>query len=309
MIRSPFRLCAALTLTLATTAAFAQQPFPTPAPATNPIGGHQDSPLIPGTKWHVHDGERPQPAIVVPGAFPTQEKASIPPSDAKVLFDGKDISGWKNGKGEDAQWKVENGYMEVNKTGEITTKEEFGPDVQLHVEWSAPNPPNGSSQGRGNSGIFLYGRYEIQVLDNWENQTYPDGQATAIYGYMPPLVNAAVPPGSWQTYDIIFEGPRFVEGKLAKPAYVTILHNGVLTQNHIALIGNTPHGKVGTYTPHGEKGPIKLQDHGNPTRYRSLWIRELKLPGKDEIGDGPKIEVTEAATPAAAAPVNPAFGK
>src|SRR3954453_12652299 len=127
MIRSPFRLCAALTLPLATTAAFAQQPYPTPAPATNPIGGHQDSPLIPGTKWHVHDGERPQPAIVVPGTFPTQEKAGIPPSDAKVLFDGKDISKWKNAKGEDAKWKVEDGYMEINKTGEITTKEEFGP--------------------------------------------------------------------------------------------------------------------------------------------------------------------------------------
>jgi len=251
--------------------------------------GYTDTPIIPGTKWHVHDSGRPQPKIVNPGELATQEKASVPPSDAIVLFDGKDISKWRSSNGQDAKWKVENGYMEVNKTGDIFTKEEFGPDVQLHVEWTAPNPPTGKSQGRGNSGVFLFGRYEMQVLDNYESPTYPDGQATAIYGYMPPLVNASRPPGQWQTYDIVFEGPRFKDGKLAKPAYVTTFHNGVLTQNHIALIGETPHRQVGTYHPHPEKGPLKLQDHGNPVRYRSLWIRELHLPGPEDLGDGPQI--------------------
>jgi len=270
-------------------AAIAQEKPAPGAPAVQDKLGHQDTPLIPGTKWHVHDGLRPQPPIVTPGEFPTQEKAGTAPSDAIVLFDGKDLSKWKNAKGADAGWKVENGYAEINKTGDIFTKDEFGPDVQLHVEWTAPVPGTGSGQGRGNSGIFLYGRYEIQVLDNYENQTYPDGQATGIYGYMPPRVNASRKPGEWQAYDIIFEGPRFEDKKLVKPAYVTILHNGVLTQNHVALIGDTPHQHVGTYSAHPEKGPLKLQDHGNPVRYRSIWIRELHLPGPDEIGAGPQI--------------------
>jgi len=260
--------------------------------ADKPLG-YQDTPIIPGTKWHVHDGQRPQPKVVTPGQVSTPEKAGTAPSDAIVLFGGDDLAKWKSLKGEgDAAWKVENGYFEANKTGDVGTKDEFGPDVQLHVEWASPNPPSGDSQGRGNSGIFLFGRYEIQVLDNYENQTYPDGQATAIYGYLPPLVNASKPPGEWQTYDIIFEGPRFKEGKLEKPAYVTVLHNGVLTQNHIALNGDTPHKKLGTYTPHPEKGPIKLQDHGNPVRYRNIWLRELQLPGPEDLGNGPVIEKT-----------------
>jgi hypothetical protein len=257
--------------------------------ADTPKLGYQDTPLIPGTKWHVHDGERPQPKIVTPGTFPTQEKAGTAPSDAVVLFDGTNLSKWKSGKGGDAGWKVENGYAEINKTGDIITKEEFGPDLQLHVEWTAPSPGKGSGQGRGNSGIFVFGRYEIQVLDNYENPTYPDGQATAIYAYMPPLVNASLKPGEWQTYDIIFQGPRFKDGKLEKPAVVTILHNGVVTQAHLTLIGDTPHRQVGTYKPHGEKGPIKIQDHGDPVRYRNIWLRELNLPGPADLGDGPQV--------------------
>ncbi|HYR57275.1 MAG TPA: DUF1080 domain-containing protein [Chthoniobacteraceae bacterium] len=258
--------------------------------------GHQDTPLIPGTKWHVHDGERPQPPIVTPGQPPILEAGTdkpptpaTPPSDAIVLFDGKDLFEWRDAKGGDAKWKIEDGHMEVVPgSGDIFTKDEFGPDVQLHVEFATP-PPVGDGQGRGNSGIFLYGRYEIQVLDNYDNPTYPDGQATAIYGYMPPQVNACRPHAEWQTYDIIFEGPRFKEGKLEKPAIVTILHNGVVTQNHTALIGETPHKQVGTYHEHPLKGPIKLQDHHNPMRFRNIWIRDLRMPTPEDIGDGPQI--------------------
>jgi Domain of Unknown Function (DUF1080) len=252
--------------------------------------GYQDTPIIPGTKWHVHDGERPQPPIVTPGQPSTPEKVGTAPSDATVLFDGKDLSKWKMEKdGSEAQWKVENGYAEVvPKTGYMMTKDEFGPDFQLHMEFATP-PPVGDGQGRGNSGIFLFGRYEIQVLDSYENPTYPDGQATGIYGYMPPQVNASRKPGEWQTYDIIVEGPRFTDGKLAKPLVVTVLHNGVVTQNHTALIGDTPHKKVGTYKAHPEKGPLKLQDHGNPMRFRNIWIRDIKMPSAEDIGTGPEI--------------------
>jgi hypothetical protein len=252
--------------------------------------GYQDTPIIPGTKWHVHDGERPQPKVVTPGEPSTQQQVGKAPSDAVVLFDGKDLSKWKQEKdGSEAKWKVENGYFEVvPKTGYLITKDEFGPDVQLHLEFATP-PPEGDGQGRGNSGVFLYGRYEIQILDSYENPTYPDGQATGIYGYRPPLVNASRKPGEWQTYDIIFEGPRFKDGKLEKPAITTVLHNGVVTQNRTVLIGQTPHKKVGTYQAHGEKGPIKLQDHGNPMRFRNIWIRDIQMPSAEDIGTGPEI--------------------
>ncbi len=250
--------------------------------ATLPLGaqekkplGYQDTPLIPGTNWHVHDGLRPQPKVVTPGEFGTQEKASTVPSDAVVLFDGKDFSKWR-GKDGDAKWKVEGGVVEINKTGDVFTKDEFGPDIQLHIEWSAPVPPSGTGQGRGNSGLFFHGKYEVQILDCFENQTYPDGQATAIYGQTPPLVNASRAPGQWQTYDVVFNGPRFKDGQLVKPAFITIFHNGVLVQNHTELLGDTPHKQVGRYVPHPEKGAIKMQDHGNPVRFRSIWLRELK---------------------------------
>ena len=256
--------------------------------ADKPLG-YTDTPLIPGTKWHVHDGARPQPPIVTPGEPSTQEKAGTAPSDATVLFDGKDLSKWRKGDGQDAPWKVENGYIEVApKTGDIFTRDEFGPDVQLHIEFATP-PPVGDGQGRGNSGVFFYGRYEIQVLDSFNNPTYPDGQATGIYAYMPPQANASRKPGEWQYYDIIFEAPRFKDGKLEKPAYATVFHNGVLTQNHVALIGITNHRTVGTYKQHPEKGAIKLQDHGNPMRFRNIWIRSIRNPGPEDIGDGPQV--------------------
>lgn len=232
--------------------------------------GYDTTPFLPGSKWRVHDGQRPQPPVVKPGALSFAQ----PPSDAIVLFDGKDLSKW-TGKGGTAKWKVEAGYMEVaKKAGDIQTKESFG-DCQLHLEWAAPKVVKGTSQERGNSGVFLIGRYEIQILDCFNNKSYPDGQTAAIYGQTPPLVNACLPPGEWQSFDIIFMAPRFDGDKLEKPAYITVIHNGVMVQHDKKIIGTTEHKKVGKYTPHPAKGPIKLQDHGNPVRFRNIWIREL----------------------------------
>jgi hypothetical protein len=232
--------------------------------------------MQPNGKWHVHDGLRPQPKVITPPTPSTEAKPGTPPSDAIVLFDGKNLDQWRKGKDEPAGWDVIDGAMVVKKgAGDIFTKGEFG-DCQLHVEWSAATPPRGDSQARSNSGIFLFGRYEFQVLDCYENPTYPDGQAGSIYGQTPPLVNASRKPGEWQTYDIIFTAPRFAGEKLEKPAYVTIIHNGIIVQDHTELTGDTPHRQVGTYKPHGPKGPIKLQDHGDPVRFRNIWIRELK---------------------------------
>ena len=239
--------------------------------------GYKDTPMLPGGKWHVHDGDRPQPPIITPGTCSTQETPGKAPSDAVVLFDGKDLSHWKNGKGQEAGWAVADGAM-LGKpgAGDVISKDEFG-DCQLHIEWATPTPPKGSDQGRGNSGIMFFGRYEIQVLDNFENITYPDGQAGAVYGQTPPLVNASRPPGQWQAYDIAFTAPRFKEdGSVESPAYVTIFHNGVLVQNHTELLGPMKFRGLPKYQKHGEKGPILLQDHGNPVRYRNIWVRQIK---------------------------------
>lgn len=239
--------------------------------------GYKDTPILPGGKWHVHDGDRPMPKVIEPGTCSTPEQPGRAPSDAVVLFDGQDLSRWTDGRGGPAAWPVENGAV-VTKAGAgvLRTRDEFG-DCQLHVEWSTPTPPKGEDQGRGNSGVLLFGRYEIQVLDSYENLTYPDGQAAAIYGQYPPLVNASRPPGQWQSYDIIFTAPRFKEdGSLESPAYATVLHNGVLVHNHTALIGPMAFRAIAKYQPHGLKGTLVLQDHGNPVRYRNIWIRELK---------------------------------
>jgi hypothetical protein len=248
------------------------------------LGGFQDTPIIPGLQWHVHDNLRPQPEVITPGTFSTPDAPGKPPSDAVVLFDGTNLDKWQKDNGQAASWKVENGYAQVQGGG-IRTKDEFG-DCQLHLEWSAPTPPRGNSQGRGNSGVFMMGRYEIQILDNFDNPTYADGTAGAIYGQTPPQVNPLRPPGEWNVYDIIWTGPRFKDGKLEKPAYVTLLINGVVVQNHTMLIGNTPFKNVGKYSPHGETGPISLQDHGNPMRFRNIWIRPLR-----------PVEVPTLATP------------
>jgi hypothetical protein len=228
-------------------------------------------------KWKIHDPDRPLPAVVDPGISSTQDSAGRPPSDAVVLFDGKDLSKWAHKDGSPARWKVEGGYLEtVPKTGYIYTREAFG-DCQLHVEFAEPVPPKGESQGRGNSGVFLMGLYEIQVLDSYENRTYADGQAAAVYGQYPPLVNASRPPGQWQSYDIVFHAPRLDKtGKLLRPARVTVLHNGVLVQDNVELSGPTAHGARPPYSPQPEKLPLALQDHSNPIRFRNIWIRELK---------------------------------
>ncbi|MCB1062319.1 MAG: DUF1080 domain-containing protein [Verrucomicrobiae bacterium] len=241
--------------------------------------GYTDTPMLPDGKWRVHDDTRPRPEVVTPGATPAD-----PPSDAIVLFDGKDISKeWVMDKDDlPCDWIVKDGYLEVPPKGSgvggyIKTKREFT-DVQLHVEWASPAEVQGDSQGRGNSGLFLLGAYEVQVLDSYNNKSYADGQASALYGWKPPLVNACRKPGEWQTYDIIFEAPKFDEdGKLVKKAYVTIIHNGVLTQHRQAYLGPTGHKQVANYDKVLEKGPIKIQDHGNPVRFRNIWLRELDL--------------------------------
>ena len=237
--------------------------------------GYDDTPQLPDQKWKVHDSQRPTPPVVTPGAAVGQ-----PPSDAVVLFDGKGLDKWHDGKGNPPKWKLEEDYFECQKgVGTITTRDEFG-DFQLHIEWRAPDPPKGTSQGRGNSGVFLGGRYELQVLDSFENVTYADGQAASLYGQWPPLVNACRKPGEWQTYDVVFIYPRFKEGKLESPAYITVFHNGVLAHNKQPYIGASTHRQVGKYSEHKPKGPISLQDHGDPVRFRNIWIRPVK--GYDE---------------------------
>jgi len=253
---------------------FAQQtPLP---PRTAADDGFTDTPMLPGLPWHVHDPARPHPPVVTPGAT-----LGAPPSDAVVLFDGRDLSKWaQRGIGADrdkpidATWPVLSGYFESGRTGSLYTRESFG-DVQLHVEWASPSVVMGNSQGRGNSGIFLMGLYEIQVLDSYNNRTYADGQAAAIYGQWPPLVNAARRNGEWQTYDIVFEAPRFEGGKLVKPAFQTVLWNGVVAHNRKEVIGATVYRNVAAYAPHAAELPLMLQDHENPVRFRNIWVRRL----------------------------------
>lgn len=232
------------------------------------------------TQEYIHEEEykpedtefyEPVPAKVTPG------ENNQPPSDAIVLFDGNNLSNWESVNGGAAKWKVENGmFTVVPKTGGIRTKENFG-DFQLHIEWRSPQEIVGEGQGRGNSGIFLQGIYELQVLDSYESKTYTNGQAASIYKQYPPLVNAMKPPSEWEVYDVIYTAPKFREknGSLLEPGYVTVLHNGVLVQNHVQLQGNTAYIGVPQWKAHG-KGPIMLQDHGNPVSFRNIWIRELE---------------------------------
>jgi 3-keto-disaccharide hydrolase len=239
--------------------------------------GFTDTPMLPNLPYHVHDPDRPHPPVVKPAAA-----AGGAPSDAIVLFDGKDLSKWQQqgqgaqaGRMVDPQWNVGDGYFEVAPhTGTLLTKEKFG-DCQLHVEWSSPTEIRGNSQGRGNSGVLLMNLYEIQVLDAWNNPTYADGEAGAIYGQWPPLAFPARKPGEWNVYDIVFEAPRFEGDKLVKAAYQTVFYNGVAVHNRKELLGPMVYRQVAHYTPHAPELPLGLQDHNNPVRYRNIWIRRM----------------------------------
>ena len=233
-----------------------------------------DRPGAPANGWRQHDIRRPKPPVVEPAE---RGIASTPPRDAIILFDGTNLDAWKSINGGPARWKVVDGALQtVPGTGMIETKRRFG-DIQLHVEWAAPSPPHGVGQDRGNSGVFLMGRFEIQVLDSYRADTYADGQAGAIYGQYPPLANASRPPGEWQSYDIAFRRPRFDDsGRLLEPARVTVFHNGILVQNNEAPFGHTSWLEWEPYDGHRDaRGPITLQDHDHPVRYRNIWLREL----------------------------------
>ncbi len=213
----------------------------------------------------------PEPKVITPG-----KAASEAPSDAIILFNGTSASAWQHKNAADAKWLVADNVLTAKAgTGDIQTKQKFG-DCQLHIEWRTPAEVKGEGQGRGNSGIFLMGLYEVQILDNYNNKTYPNGQAGSIYKQHIPLVNACKPPGEWQSYDIIFTAPRFSDkGTLLEPARVTVIHNGVLVQNNVTIWGSTQYIGLPTYVKHGAKESIALQDHGNPTSFRNIWIREL----------------------------------
>ena len=289
------------------------------------VGGFKDTPMQPDGKWHVHDPERPQPVIVTPGTFSAQEQPGKPPADAIVLFDGKDLSQWRDKAGKPAPWRLENGAM-VSARSDIVSTREFG-DIQLHVEFCEPSPGRGSGQGRGNSGVFLMDKFEVQVLDCYENKTYADGATAGLYGQHPPLVNACLPPGQWQVYDIVFTAPRFETNGAAKPAqpaqsvppvravgreamspviprmaptasakatapaavtaggvvlktpaYITVMHNGVVVQNHQSYRGPTGWRILAKYTPMGSTGPIGLQFHNDPISFRNIWVRPIETP-------------------------------
>lgn len=262
-------------------------------------GGFYGDPPDATHPWAIHDMNRPQPPRVEPGTFSSQERPGTPPSDAIVLFGGKaeEIEKWQADKqpAEPTKWEVKDGVLQcVPGSGYIRTKEEFA-DCQLHIEWSAPSKVEGNGQGRGNSGVFLMGQVEVQVLDNYNNPTYADGFASSIYGINPPAANALHAPGEWQTYDIIFRRPIFKDGQEIDPGYITVFVNGVLTQDHTPLEGGGGHKTRSQSRAFPEKGPLKLQDHGNPVRYRNIWYRPLP---KRFVDGGEYSRMTPEATAA-----------
>lgn len=229
---------------------------------------HEDDPKI-----------QPQPTVVTPGTESTPSTPGTAPSDAIVLFDGSSLDGWTDTQGKKTKWILSDGALSPTKdSGYIQTREKFG-SCQLHIEWATPKKKEGSGQGRGNSGVFLMGQYEVQILDSYRNRTYPDGQAGALYGRQVPLVNASRKPGEWQSYDIIFHRPVFENGEVVKRATFTVFHNGVLIHDHVHLSGGTGWeggSSISEYKPHEDKGPLQLQDHGNPVLFRNIWIRPLE---------------------------------
>ncbi len=245
--------------------------------ASNTLSAQEEFPEPDSMKPKMSEFWLPQPEIVTPGDIVSDEAVPAP-SDAVVLFDGKDLSAWKSSREGEAEWIVSEGVFTVKKgTGDIETKGHFN-DFQLHLEWKVPASITGKGQARGNSGVFLQGIYEVQVLDNYGNQTYANGQATSIYKQSAPLVNAMKKPGEWNVYDIIYEAPTFKsDGTYRTYPFVTVIHNGVIVQNHTRINGTTPYIGFPVVEPHGD-GPIKLQDHGDPSEaisFRNIWIREL----------------------------------
>lgn len=234
------------------------------------VFGYKDTPKQPWSEYLVHDPDRPAPKMVRPGRSSTQEQAGTAPSDAIVLFDGRDLSRWRP-----SDWKIENGYAEA--AGQVlVTKEDFG-DCQLHVEWATPDPPEGDRMNRGNNGVLMMGLFEVQIFDSYNTKIYPDGQAASIYGQTPPLVNACLAPGQWQTFDIVFFAPVFEGKKLARPARVTVLHNGVLVHHNQEIYGRSMHSALPAYDPPISKGPVVLGAHHCPVRFRNMWIRRLSM--------------------------------
>jgi hypothetical protein len=229
--------------------------------------GYDDTPMLPNSPWRVHDRRRPQAPLVEPG-----QAAGAAPADAIVLFDGKDLAQWQGGNPQG----IEAGTINILKTGEIRTKKQFG-DCQLHVEWMTPANPDGGPMNWGNSGVFMMDLFEVQIIESRDSHIYADGNAAAIYGQTPPLVNASRKPGQWQTYDIVFTAPRFQGGKLLKPARVTVLQNGVLVQYHQAILGATAHKTFPAYHTTATEGPIRLQQHHSAVKFRNIWVRPLKL--------------------------------
>ena len=244
---------------------------------------------LPAQEWK-SGIEWPAPPVVTPG--PTSSGA---PSDAIILFDGTNLLEWEGGE----RWRVEDGVA-IPQEGEITTKKSFR-DIQLHLEWSAPSEIKGQGQGRGNSGVFLMGEYEVQILDSYQNTTYFDGQAASIYKQTPPMVNAMRRPGEWNTYDIIFTAPEFrTHGALLKPAYVTVIHNGVLVLNHFEIHGSSGYTQAPSYKPHADEGSISLQFHGDAVRFRNIWVRPFKSPVGRRVSPPFNVEKKEPAQTATA---------
>jgi hypothetical protein len=281
-----FASCAAVAAALALAAglALAQQPSPGRGGRGGRGGkaeptGFRDTPLIPGSQWHVHDDARPRPAVVEPAP---EDRPGAPPSDAIALFDGKDLSHWAAVKsGDPPAWKADSGVLVVTPySGDIRTVDAFG-DCQLHLEWAAPAEVRGNSQSRGNSGVILMGKYRIAILDSYRNVSFADGQAGAIFGQYPPLVNASRKPGEWQSFDIVFEAPRFEDEKLVRPARVTLFQNGVLVQNRRPLQGPTVNKAIAHYTAHASELPLTLEDGHSPVRFRNIWIRPIDLGEPD----------------------------
>ncbi|MBI5772079.1 MAG: DUF1080 domain-containing protein [Verrucomicrobia bacterium] len=241
------------------------------APQPNPIGYSDTPPIYPGSPWKVHDIDRPRPGAVKPG-----DKPGAAPADAIALFDGKSTAALVGKNGAPCPWKIENGELIV-EGGDVWSKESFA-SCQFHIEWKSDPKTAGNSQKKGNSGVFFMDRYEIQILDCDNNLTYADGMAGAVYGQTPPLVNAVRSAGEWQTYDILFTAPRLEAGKVVEPAYVTILVNGIVVQNHTKLLGPTLNRRATTWDgTFADKAPFRFQDHKNsiPDRFRNIWVRPL----------------------------------